>query len=364
MAQQLKHTSKPKGLYSTLLRAQKPMRKVMIATLPCIFGSIYFFGWRSLAVIIVSCAVAFTVEYLFCRRRGEPASEAVFVTGILFALIMPPTVPWHVVVIGAVFAIMFSKEVFGGFGRNFFNPAMAGRCFVYICFPVALTAMWATPAPSVFDGLQEWLAGGFHHGMPKLTHLAGALGQWSVASVPEAITSATPMGQIKLDMLAGKAATVPPLSQLLFGNIGGVMGGTSALLALIGGLYLFVTRTASRTIILSVIIPYMALNQVLAWMQIKPFVGALPSTLGAGFLFGALFMATDPVSAPKTEPARVAYGTIIAVCVVVIRNYSIFPAGFMFSLLIANMFAAILDHAVNEWKKRKGAKPAAQGAAA
>ena len=85
-------------------------------------------------------------EFAFCRTRDEPVSEAVFVTGMLYALALPPTIPWHVLIIGILFAVVFSKEVFGGFGRNVFNPALAGRCFVYICFPVALTATWSPPA--------------------------------------------------------------------------------------------------------------------------------------------------------------------------------------------------------------------------
>ena len=122
------------------------MRRVMLAMLPCVGGSVYFFGWRSLAVIIVACAVGFIAECFFCRKRNEPVSEAVFVTGILFGLVMPPTASWHVVVFGMLFAVVITKMLFGGFGRNIFNPALAGRCFVYICFPVALTATWAPGA--------------------------------------------------------------------------------------------------------------------------------------------------------------------------------------------------------------------------
>ncbi|MCX7846750.1 MAG: RnfABCDGE type electron transport complex subunit D, partial [bacterium] len=318
--------------------------------LPCVAGGVYLFGWRVLVVVIVACVTGFVSEYIFCRRRKEPVTEAVFVTGTLYALILPPTVPWHVVVIGMVFAIVMVKEVFGGFGRNFFNPAMAGRCFVYICFPLAMTAEWAQPAPSIFDALQRWIEAGFTGGI-DLQHWYGALLRWSTAT-PDTITTATPMGLIKVNIFAGKEPNVPSLVQLLLGNISGVMGATSALLILVGGAYLYWTKTASRTIILSVVITYMVLNQTLAWLGVKPFVGALPVTLGAGFLFGAFFMATDPVSAPKGEVAKVLYGILIAVSTLVIRNFSIFPAGFMFALLIGNMFAPILDYAVNAWKER------------
>jgi len=135
------------GKTNRLLRKQPPMRRVVLAAVPCIAGGVYFFGWRCLASVVFCCIVGFLTEYLFCRKRREPVSEAVFVTAVLFALVMPPNVAWHVQLVGMVFAVMFSKEVFGGFGRNFFNPALAGRCFVYICFPVALTGMWPASAP-------------------------------------------------------------------------------------------------------------------------------------------------------------------------------------------------------------------------
>jgi Na+-transporting NADH:ubiquinone oxidoreductase subunit B len=315
-----------KGKKTRLLRKQPPMRQVLFATVPCVAGSVYFFGWRALATVVFCCAVGLAVEYWFCRRRKEPVSEAVLVTGVLFALIMPPLTAWHVLAVGMVFAVMFTKEVFGGFGRNFFNPALAGRCFVYICFPVALTATWSASAP--LEGL-------------------GALTKWTTATGPDAITSATPMAMMK----AG--AEPPPLEALFFGGLPGTMGVTSALLILIGGLYLFVTGTAWRPIILSVIITYAVLNQGLHWLGVEPVPGALPALLGGGFLFGAFFMATDPISAPRTNEARVIYGIIIALCTVVIRNFSIFNGGLMFSILLGNMFGPIIDYGVNAWKARK-----------
>lgn len=335
------------------LKKQPIMRRVLLALVPCIAGSIYYFGWRSLMIVIFSAVVGFAVELIFTRLRREPVSEAVFVTTTIFALIMPPAVPWHVVLIGVAFAVMFTKEVFGGFGRNIFNPALAGRCFVYVCFPVALTAAWS-PA-----------AGG----------AVGALNRWTTAAGPDAITGATPMAYLKaggivlgdgenavsripFDIEKGRTVTIPKstlVENLLLGRISGTMGVTSALLILIGGIYLYVTKTASRTIILSVIIAYAVLNQLLNWAGIEPVPGALVAVLGGGFLFGAFFMATDPISAPRTEPARIIYGIIIAACTVVIRNFSIFNGGLMFSILIGNMFAPILDYAVRAYKESQKA---------
>jgi len=340
-----------KGL-NRVLRKQPVNRRVIIALLPCVVGSIYFFGWRCLFVVLWSAAVAFVVEFIFSRKRGEPVSEAVFVTSTIFALIMPPTVPLHVLTIGVAFAVMFAKEVFGGFGRNIFNPAMAGRCFVYVCFPIALTSTWVPAAAG------RW----------------GALAMWTTRVSPDVVTGATPMAHLKAgrivledggvteipsDVTEGRVERVARgsfLRALALGRISGTMGVTSAVLILVGGIYLFWTKTASRTIILTLIITYAGLNQILYAFGVEPVSGALPAVLGGGFLFGAFFMATDPISAPRTEQAKVIYAIVIAVFTTVIRNFSIFNGGLMFSVLIGNMFAPILDYAVKASKSGKADK--------
>jgi Na+-transporting NADH:ubiquinone oxidoreductase subunit B len=264
---------------------------------------------------------------------------------------MPPTVPLHVLTIGVVFSVMFTKEVFGGFGRNIFNPAMAGRCFVYVCFPVALTATWAPAAEN------SW----------------GAINKWSTVATTDAVASATPManlkaGKIVLNSNGDAAAKIPfdigendivsvkkqtLLKGLLFGRISGTMGVTSALLIAIGGIYLYASKTASRKIIISTVVAYAVLNELLYQLGVEPVAGAWPAVLGGGFLFGAFFMATDPISSPRTEPAKVIYGIIIAACTTVIRNFSVFNGGLMFSILIGNMFAPILDHAVRSYTRNR-----------
>ena len=273
-------------------------------------------------------------EYLFCRRRKEPVSEAVFVTAILYALTMPPTVPWHVLVIGVVFAIVFAKEVFGGFGRNIFNPAISGRCFVYICFPVAMTSTWAPAAQGPL----------------------GALAQWSTAGGVDGITSATPLAQMKAGVY------VPGMEDLLhgffLGRMGGSMGVTSAMLILVGGAYLFYTRTANRTLIVTVIATFAVLTHALHWLGVQPVTGAVSAVLGGGFLFGAFFMVTDPVSAPATQAGRVIYAMLIAAATVVIRNFSAFTDGLMFAIMLGNMFAPIIDLGVRRFGAPKKATPA------
>jgi Na+-transporting NADH:ubiquinone oxidoreductase subunit B len=343
----------PNGQKQTLLMKQKIMRQVLLALVPCIAGAVYYFGWRSLAMVGWAALVGFGVEYLFEHRKNKPVTEAVFVTTTLLALVMPPSVPWHVLTIGTVFAVMMSKEVFGGFARNIFNPALAGRCFVYICFPIALTGVWAPAAQGPL----------------------GALTQWSTVSSVDAVSSATPMAYIKSGNLKiaktseeqvsesipnqiGEEDTVVIRNSLLTermlsGRISGTMGATSAVLISIGGIWLFIKKIASRDTILSVIISYAVLNEVLFWCGVPPVPGAGPAVLGGGFLLGAFFMATDPVSSPKTKEGRIIYGIVIGTCALVIRNFSIFNGGLMFAILIGNMFAPIIDYAVKSVKAPK-----------
>jgi len=343
---------------SKLLQKQTIMRRVLLALVPCIAGAVYFFGWYCLFVVILANATGFITEYIFTRRNEKPATEAVFVTGTLFALVMPPSVPWYVVVIGMVFAVMFGKMVFGGFGKNIFNPAIAGRAFVYVCFPIALTGTWAQVAQG------PW----------------GALGKWTTADAPEAVSGATPMAYLKSGQIILVDETYAPvpiphnleqgetraitketfLYGLLFGRISGTAGVTSVILICIGGIYLYITKTASRTIILSTIITYAFWNELLYRLGVHPVPGAWPALLGGGFLFGAFFMATDPVSSPRTEAAKIMYGIIIATATMVIRNFSIFNGGLMFSILIGNMFAPTLDSVVRYFQESKKAKQATE----
>ena len=356
-----------------LLRKQPAMRKVLLAALPCVVGSVYYFGWRSLAMILFCCVAGFFFEWLFCRHRKEPVTEAVFVTAVLFALVMPPGAGWHVLTVGMAVAVIFSKEVFGGFGRNIFNPALAGRCFVYICFPIALTGIWYPPAEGPMGALTQWTSAKQTDGTLAVTsatpmaHLkAGRLKTQTIKS-DESSDLSNVRTEIPFQIAEDETLTIYKgtlFKKLLFGRISGSVGVTSALLILMGGIYLFWKKIASRTTILSVIITYAVLNQVLYWCGVDPVPGAWPALLGGGFLFGAFFMATDPVSSPRTEPAKIMYGIIIGLGTLVIRNFSIFNGGLMFSVLLGNMFAPILDYAVKAYQDKQKEKLKAKEAVA
>jgi len=224
---------------------------------------------------------------------------------------------------------------------------------------------------------------------PPAQEAAGALTRWSTMTTADGIsakTSATPMAHVKagrielVDSSDPLAVSVIPIKMsederikisrwefwktLFLGRLSGTMGVTSAGLILLGGIYLYITKTASRTIILTMVITYALLSELFYQLGVKPVLPGLSAVLGGGFLLGAFFMATDPVSSPRTEQAKIAYAIIICISTVVIRNFSIFNGGLMFSILIGNMFAPIFDYAVKEyWPKKKPAVVPLKGAA-
>jgi Na+-transporting NADH:ubiquinone oxidoreductase subunit B len=289
------------------------MQRVLYASAPLLVAGVYFFGWRVLVMLAVSCAVGFLAEWAFTRGWKEPVSSAVFVTATLFTFSLPPTLPLWMVVVGMAFAVVFGKMVFGGFGRNVFNPALTGRAFIYVCFGNHMTAVWGEPVRGA--------AGGF------------------LAYQPDAITTATP------GMLL-KTGTLFPLADEIFGRTAGTVGGTSALLALIGGVYLLWTKAANYRIVVAAFGSYLAL-QTLLWMAgAKGAAEPVHAMLGGSFVVGAFFYATDPVSASQTDPGRWIYGAAIGLLSSLISVYSVWPAGTMFAILLANMFAPLLDYVV------------------
>ncbi len=306
------------GLY----RWQSVMLRVVLSLVPIMLASVYFFGWRSVAVVGLCVVLGSVTEWLFCRSRGEKISSAVFVTALLLALTLPPTVPYVVAAVAIVVAVVFGKEVFGGFGRNVYNPALVGRAFVYICFPVAMTSQW----------------------LPAFSGFPGGFARWT--GTADAITRATPLVSLK----AGEAAV--SLQRLAVGNVSGSLGETSAILIVMAGIYLVATRTANWRIIVSCIGGGMAVSALFAWLLGTPSVpDPLTTVLAGGFLFGSVFMATDPISAPDTNPARYVYGLGIGGLTVVIRGLSNFAGGVMFAIILMNTFAPIMDHYVRKWQR-------------
>ena len=298
------------------------MKRMLYALTPIMAASVYFFGWRVLLMLVLVSAAGFAAEYAFVRSRKEPVTSAVFVTCCLYTLSLPPTLPLWMAVLGVVFAVTFGKMVFGGFGKNVFNPALTGRAFIYICFGDYMTGRWSPALPGPWGGLVRY------------------------AAAPDAITSATPGMLLK----TGQEFS---LWQLFMGNISGTLGGTSALLAILGGLYIIYTKAANYRIVVTAIAGYICIQGLLWFAGVKGAIDPLRGIMAGSFMIGAFFYATDPVSAPKTNQARWIYGSFIGVMSSLITTFSAWPAGTMFSILLANMFAPITDHFVRELKTRK-----------
>ncbi|MCD6182347.1 MAG: RnfABCDGE type electron transport complex subunit D [Candidatus Cloacimonetes bacterium] len=301
-----------------LFMKQQVMNKVLYALAPITVFSVFLFGWRVLAVLAVSNLCAVISEYLFVRtKQNGKISMAVFVTASLLALTLPPTIPFWMAGVGAVFAIVFGKMVFGGFGMNVFNPAIVGRTFIYISFPNAMTVQWLKPFSSWPGGFTSW--------------------QNSAA-----ITSATPMSLFK------SSGEITSTWHLASGLIPGSAGETSAILIALAAIYLIVTKTAKWQSMLATLLGFTI--SVLAFYQQNP----LPFILSGGLLFGSVFMVTDPISMPKNKTAIWIYGALVGFLTVFIRKFSLFTEGFMFALLLANTFMPIIEYALDR-SKRKGA---------
>ncbi|MDD3050851.1 MAG: RnfABCDGE type electron transport complex subunit D [Candidatus Cloacimonetes bacterium] len=303
-----------------LILKQAMMNKVLYSLIPIALFSVFLFGWRVLAIITITNFVAFITEWLFIRqKKNGKVSMAVFVTGSLLALSLPPTIPFWIAAIGAIFAVTFGKMVFGGFGMNIFNPAILGRTFVYISFPQAMTVSWLNP----------------------FTKFPGGFAFYQKASQ---LTSATPM----IDFSHSQEMT--PLNNLAIGTIAGSMGETSAILIILAGIYLILTKTAKWQVMLSVLVSFALFSFI--------FYGTnpLPLLLSGGLLFGSVFMITDPVSMPKDSTAIWIYGILVGFLTVIIRKYSLFVEGFMFAILLGNSLMPIIEYAIVKQKKMKKEK--------
>lgn len=301
-----------------LIMKQKPMFDVLYALIPICITSVYFFGWRSLVVLFVVNLFGFATEYFYLRAYKESVSSAIFVTNTLFALILPPTIPLWMAAVGIVFGVLFGKMVFGGFGRNIFNPALVGRVFLYINFGVAMTGAtaWREPLYSFTTYLSD------------------------------AVTTATPMKVLTQGQgVAGR--------DLLLGTTAGCLGETSALLILLAGIFLIWRKVANYRIVIGGLLAAATMHAALYFGNVPNAVDPLSALLSGGFMFGLIFMATDPVSAAQTEKGRWIYGTFIGVVTALIRTFSVWPEGIMFAILLGNMFAPIVDYAL---KKKKTVK--------
>lgn len=317
------------GILGIKFTKQPMMRKVLYSLVPIIVASVYFFGWRSLLLMAVSTFFGILAEWIFKRKSKKPVSEAVFVTAILYTLTLPPSTPFWIAAVGIIFGIVFGKEVFGGFGRNIFNPALVGRAFVYVSFPKFLTTQWNLPASGILGGFATYLS-------PPMDALSGA----------------TPL------LMYRSTGQLAGYLEAFSGRVGGSLGETSALLIILAGVYLIYTKTAAKETIGGVLAGYLVMSSAFYFSGVSQVPNPIFGLISGGLLFGMVFMATDPISSPRTVEAKWIYGILIGAITVIIRGFALFAGGMMFAILIGNTFAPILDELVKYLKLRKVAKVA------
>lgn len=298
---------------SRLLLRQPMMRAVLWALLPSYLAAIVLYGWRSGVVVLLCMASAVVAEGAFLWPR-RPVSEAALVTGALLGMSLPPRVPLWVGPVGSCFAIVFGKMVFGGFGMNPFNPAMVGRAFVYMAFPLVMTSAWAQPG-------------------------------WSLASwSSHAVTGATPLVAFE------EGQRYSPW-RLLVGLEPGSLGEGCRVLLLLGGLALLAKRYARWRLVVSTLTGALGVACLLWVAHVPQAPDPLFALLSGGLIMGAFFIATDPVSSPRTAPADWVYGVLIGAVTMLIRVYGAFSEGLMFAVLLGNAVAPVVDWWILEHRK-------------
>ena len=299
---------------------KKLMYGVVYALLPAFLVSVYFFGIGALIVTAISIVSCLAFEYLIQKylMKTEPSvtDGSALVTGLLLAFNLPTNLPWWIIVIGALVAIGVGKMTFGGLGNNPFNPALVGRVFLFISFPVQMTS-WPTPVAS------------------RLQYT-------------DAVTGPTPLGIMKEGLSAQE--TVPQLMEqlpgymdLFLGYMHGSMGEISALALIAGGIYMVFRKIITWHIPASIILSVLVFTGIL-WL-INPYDNADPlfHLLTGGLMLGAIYMATDYVTSPMTPKGMWIFGIGIGVITVAIRVFGAYPEGVSFAILIMNAFVPLIN---------------------
>jgi len=285
----------------------KIMLSVIITLLPAVAFSIYLFGTYVLLMYVVSIATSVISEYFVVKLRKRPFTLndlSAVVTGILLVMVLPPKFPIYGVIIGAFIGIVVGKQIFGGLGHNIFNPALIGRAFLAAAYPVHITT---------------WIA-------PRIGEIS-------------AVSGATPLAAMKF------GGVVTQNLPLLLGTVGGSVGETSALLLIVGSIYLFIKRYIKWQIPASIFITVAVLGEIFHLINPVKYPGPLFHLLSGGLMIGALYMATDMVTSPLTGRGCVIFGIGIGTLVIVIRLFGGLPEGVMYSILFMNAFVPLINRA-------------------
>lgn len=295
------------------------MLDVIIALCPAVIVSFLFYGWGEILVMAESILFCVLLEWVITKFMLKKVSTigdlSAVVTGILLAMNLPCSIPWWIVLIGAVIAMGVAKMSFGGIGQNIFNPAITGRVFLLISFPAQMTT-WPVPVGFI--------------------------------SVPDGFTGATLLEQVKL--LGAREADMLVNLQTLFANIGGSAGELSAIALLAGWLYLVIRKVIKPWITLTIFATVAGIAAIFHGINPELYTGALFNLVAGGLILGACFMATDYVTSPMTTWGGVVYGFGIGFIVMMIRYFGSYPEGMSFAILLMNMAVPLINRAFHQKK--------------
>ena len=298
------------------------MYGVIYAMIPALLVSIYFFGLDAIRVTVLSVVMCLLVEYLIqkyvLKTTVTISDGSAIITGILLAFNVPSNLPWHIILIGAIVAIGIGKMSFGGVGKNIFNPALVGRVFLLISFPVQMTS-WPIPVP-----------------------LGGK-------ALTDAITGPTPLGIMKEGLSAGKTVSeimpqIPDYVQnMLVGFQGGSLGEVSALALLLGAIYMLIRKIITWHTPVAFIGSAFIFASILYLVDPARFVDPFFHMLTGGMMLGVFFMATDMVTSPMSAKGQLIFGAGAGILTILIRVFGSYPEGVSFAILIMNAFVPLLD---------------------
>jgi electron transport complex protein RnfD len=294
------------------------MWEVVVALAPVVAAAVWFFG-PSAAVLLAASVLGAVVAERFLAGRGTLHDGSAVITGMLLGLTLPPGLPAWMAVVGGIFGIAAGKMIFGGLGQNVFNPALLGRAFLQAAFPTAMTT-WPGGA------LSWWTLRGDTFAIPFMS-----------ARAPDIVTSATPLGMMKFE------ARPTGLTDLMIGSTGGSIGETAGLVILACGAWLTWRGIINWRAPVAIVIAVVAFSAILHVADAARYPAPLNDLFSGGLLLGAVFMATDPVTAPVTNGGRWLFGAGVGLLVVVIRRWGGLPEGVMYAILIFNALVPFIN---------------------
>jgi len=317
----------------------RTMTLVLAALVPATLFDIWLFGWPALFMFLVTVGACVAIEAIILAVSNRPVSQtlndrSVILTGWLLAMSMPPWAPWWVCVIAAIFAVGIAKHAFGGLGQNVFNPAMVGRIAVLVSFPLPMTT-FVSPAPIGAAG-----APGFFEG---LSIIFGGSRQF------DSLSAASSLGYVKTELSRGIPVNqsilhAPGLTDLSMGLHAGSFGETSAILILLGGLFLIARRVISWHIPVAVLVTLAAVSGLANAIDPARYTPAWFHLLSGATMLGAFFIATDYVTSPVSKGGQLVFGFGVGLLTWVIRTYAGYPEGMAFAVLLMNALTPIIDH--------------------